>query len=324
MAVSEERQRMTSVRQFLLLASASAFMLLLPSVASATLPPTISTQFVGPPGIPPRIPVNESFGIIFTLRNPNASSLTGVGFTETFPSGLVILNPNGVGGCGGGTITAVPGTSTIGLAGATLAGDSGCLFGVNVASTTGGTKTNTTGPVTSNEGGTGESASVSFVVDLPPTIAKAFGATQIAINTRTSLTFTIQNPNALPLTSIGFTDSLPSGLNVSPPDGLTGSCGAGRITIRSFDITLTSATLAGHGSCSFGVDVTGTATGTKDNMTGLITSSEGGHGSFASASLSVTGLAAPPPTIPTLQDWAIASLGLLLLIISGLALRRRK
>jgi hypothetical protein len=184
---------MTSIPQVLLLASASAFMLLVPRVASATLPPTISTQFVGPPSIPLRVPVNRSFGIIFILKNPNASSLTGVGFTETLPSGLVILNPNGVGGCGGGTITAVPGTSTIGLAGAILAGDSVCLFGVNVASTTGGTKTNTTGPVTSNEGGT-EKALRCFEVDLHPR-SRRLRRPQ-SPSTWTSLTFTIQNPNA--------------------------------------------------------------------------------------------------------------------------------
>ena len=65
----------------------------------------------------------------------------------------------------------------------------------------------------------------------PPTITKAFGAGTIPLNGSTTLTFNLSNPNAgTMLTGVGFIDSLPAGLVVSTPNGLTGSCGGGTIT----------------------------------------------------------------------------------------------
>ena len=66
---------------------------------------------------------------------------------------------------------------------------------VNVTGTASGQFTNTTGSVTSTNGGTGNTASANLTVATPPAITKAFGAASIPLNGTTSLTFTIQNPN---------------------------------------------------------------------------------------------------------------------------------
>jgi hypothetical protein len=81
----------------------------------------------------------------------------------------------------------------------------------------------------------------------PPTIAMSFGAASIPLNGSTSLSFTISNPNTTStLTGVGVTDTLPAGLVVSTPNGLTGSCGGGTLsaTAGSGSVSLAGATLA--------------------------------------------------------------------------------
>lgn len=118
------------------------------------------------------IALNETTSLSFTIYNANVSSpLTGVGFTDTLPAGLLVATPNGlIGSCGGGMIVATAASGGIRLTGATLAAGAGCTFSVGVTGTTAGTKNNTTGAVTSVEGGTGgtASASVSVAAATPP------------------------------------------------------------------------------------------------------------------------------------------------------------
>ena len=268
------------------------------------------------------IAVNGTTSLSFTITNPNGSSVTSVAFTDTLPAGLVVSTPNGQSGsCGGGTITAVAGSGSVSLTGAPLAGSASCTFAVNVTGTTAGVKSNTTGTISSNEGGTGSTASASVTVStLPPTITKAFGASTIGISGTTSLSFTITNPNTVSsVTGVAFTDTLPAGLVVNTPNGLTGSCGGGTITATagSGSISLTGATLAGSASCTFAVNVTGTSAGTKNNTTGTISSNEGGTGGTASASLAVVA------SVPVLGTGLLALLALMLGISGWLNYRRR-
>ena len=112
---------------------------------------------------------------------------------------------------------------------------------------------NTTGAVTSTEGGTGGTATASVAVVVPPSISKSFGASRIALNGTTSLSFTISNVNTVALTGVGFTDTFPGGLVVATPNGLTGSCGGGSITAvsGSNNAGLYGATLPPSSSCTF-------------------------------------------------------------------------
>jgi len=153
------------------------------------------------------------------------------------------------------------------------------------------------GAATGLDGAAFLAVTTGIVPVVPPTIAKSFDAGNIALNGSTSLSFTLSNPNAsTTLTGIGVTDTLPAGLVVSTPNGLTGSCGAGTVTAPagSGAVSLTGATLAASASCTFSVNVTGTTAGTKNNTTGAVTSVEGGNGGTASASVTVAA-AVPTP-----------------------------
>ena len=133
--------------------------------ASLTLvgPPVVSKSFGASP-----IHLGASTSLRFTLTNPNTTTaLTGVGFSDTLPDGLVVDTPNNglTGSCGGGTIAAGSGSRGISLAGATIAASGSCTFSVNVIGIKPGKQDNTTGPPASNEGGQGEPAKASVAVD---------------------------------------------------------------------------------------------------------------------------------------------------------------
>jgi uncharacterized repeat protein (TIGR01451 family) len=240
------------------------------------------------------VALNATTSLSFTVTNPavNGSfALTGVAFTDTLPAGLVVATPNGLtGSCGGGTVTAAAGSNSVKLAGATLAGGASCTFSVTVKGTTAGVKNNAVA-VASGNAGPGNTAHASITVVAPPTIAKAFGAPSVAFGGATTLTFTLANPNTtVALTGVGFTDTLPAGLVVATPNGLTGSCGGGTITATagSAAVSLSAATVAAGASCSFAVKVTAVSPGAKNNTTSAVTSANGGSGPAATATLTVT------------------------------------
>jgi hypothetical protein len=144
---------------------------------------------------------------------------------------------------------------------------------------------------------------------LPPTIAKSFGAANIPADGSTSLTFALSNPNSeSPLSEITFTDILPSGLVIATPNGLTGNCGKGsKITAvaGSGRVTLMAGLLQEDDSCSFSVNVTGATEGVKNNTTGPVSAEQSGAGGTASATVVVA--ARPPPPPPPCVPPAITS-----------------
>ncbi|HXA86896.1 MAG TPA: hypothetical protein VNZ47_17555, partial [Candidatus Dormibacteraeota bacterium] len=275
------------------------------STSSASLtvinPPTIAKAFGAA-----TIPLNGTTSLTFTLNSTNANlTLNGVAFTDNLPAGLVVATPSGLTTTCDGTATAVAGSSSVSLSGASLAPAASCTVSVNVTGTTAGVKNNSV-QVTSTNGGTGNTSNASITVVAPPVIIKAFGAASIPLNGSTSLTFTIQNNNTtVALTGVGFSDTLPAGLVVSTPNGLTGTCGGGTITATAGTnvISLSGGSIPANSSCTFAVNVTGIAAGLQTNTTGNVTSTEGGTGGTASASVKVE---APPSIAKVFNPSTIA------------------
>ncbi len=138
------------------------------SAGAAVNPPTVTSAFT-----PSSIGVSGTSALSVTITNPNASSsLSGIGFNDTLPAGVVVDIPNGQSGtCGSAwVLTAVSGSNTITLTGGKLAGGANCTVSVAVTASGAGSYHNTTGPVASTEGGIGTADTETLTVIAPPTI----------------------------------------------------------------------------------------------------------------------------------------------------------
>jgi hypothetical protein len=274
-----------------------------PALASFVIvpaPPTVTKSFGAP-----AIPLNGTTTLTFNVINPNPAANLDPGFTDVLPSGLLLADPLGVVNdtCGG--YGATPGGNVILFARNFRL--SSCAFTVNVVGVESGIQNNVTS-VVSYTGGSSAPATATIEVAGPPTIAKSFDVPSIPVNGTASLTFALANPNtAIALSGIAFSDTFPSGMRVANPNGLTGACGGGSIVAvaGSNSVSLAAATLAANTSCTFSLRVTLTTEGTYTNVTSAVTSTEGGSGGFASASL-VGFLIATP--VPTVQGWKLAVL----------------
>ena len=131
--------------------------------ASASLavlaPPSISATFASA-----EIPAGDSTALTFTITNPAANTvpLSGVGFIDALPAGLAVANST-ESVCNGGTVTTNPGTGII-FSGGALGVDAECQFSVMLTAAASGSFINATGPVTSANAGSGNTASATLSV----------------------------------------------------------------------------------------------------------------------------------------------------------------
>jgi uncharacterized repeat protein (TIGR01451 family) len=153
-----------------------------------------------------------------------------------------------------------------------------------------------------NSGSDGEIDHVLFTGCVPaiqPTIAKAFAPNPIAVNSVSTLTFTLTNTNTVALTGAAFNDTLPSGVQVAATPAAATTCGgAWSPAAASTSLVFAAGTIPASGSCTVSVNVTATMAGPHGNVSGFVSTTEGGTNtnSIASASLS----AVLPPSISKL------------------------
>jgi len=157
---------------------------------------TLTVSAVGPPSIskafaPSSIPLNGTTTLTFTIGNPNVTARSGIGFSDNMPAGLVVAaTPNLANSCGGAVNGVTANSSSVSLANGSLTASGTCAMSLSVTRNATGTKNNVTTAVTSNEGGSGNTASATLTVSAvaPPSISKAFAPSSISVGGTTTLT----------------------------------------------------------------------------------------------------------------------------------------
>jgi len=150
------------------------------------------------------------------------------------------------------------------------------------------------------------------MVITPPTITKTFSPDSIALNEVSTLTFTLGNSNSVASTGVTFIDDLPSGLQVADVPSATTDCSGeptwaplAGATMLNFG-SPTGGTIPANGSCSVSVNITGTALGQHENVSGPISSANGGMNTSstgrATVSITVVFVLTPGPTGVTPPD----------------------
>ena len=248
------------------------------------------------------IKVGATSTLTFTLTNPNSSSdLTSVSFTDILPSGMKVASvPAASTTCTGATWAPSAGDTTLSFSGGTISqGNPGtCTAQVNVTVQTSGTFTNTSGYISSSEAGLntnpyndakpGQGQDSLTVTVGPPQIVKSFSPNPIPLNGKSTLTFTISNPNLdSTLNGVSFTDNFPVGITATTSPTTT-CTNADLTTSTASKIEMTGATLAAGATCTVSVDVTSATvnlTGHTNSVT--VSSTEGGTGNTSTDKLIV-------------------------------------
>ena len=205
-----------------------------------------------------------------TLRirffNNNSGAATGVNVTDNLPDDVIIANPpNITNNTCGGTITANAGESAVTIAGGTIPAASGgageCEFSVDVVATKPGTFVNQipANTASSSQGSNALKAEATITVNpaAPITGSKSFTPGVLHGNgAPTTMTITINNPNAFTTNNLSFTDNLPSELKVAPAPNASTTCG-GTLTAApdSTSIALSGGTIGLNSSCTVTVDL---------------------------------------------------------------------
>ena len=106
-------------------------------------------------------------------------------------------------------------------------------------------------------------------------LTATYAQNNIVVGTNSALTLTLTNPTlGASVAGMGYTYTLPAGLNVSSPSALTNTCG-GTVNISGSTVTVTGASMSSTTSnCSISLNTTppavGTGNSTNSNATGLV------------------------------------------------------
>ncbi len=279
-----------------LVALATLALVLIAAPAAHAAPPVFTKSFS-----PATIGPGSTSTLTFSITNgTEPAPVENLAFTDTLPAAVTIASPAGVTNTCDGVVSASAGGATISLSGGDVGVGATCTITVDVTASTPGTHTNTTGDLTSDAGNSGTASADLTVSTALPGFSKAFSPATVDLGERSTLTLTIDNSaNASDVTTLVFTDGLPSGLEIADPAVASTDCenpsvpatlsappGGDTISLTSFG-TAGFPALAAGATCTVVVDVMTIGGAAQGNSSGQLDAA-GVSAGKANAVLTVT------------------------------------
>ena len=271
-----------------------------PSAAGSTAcPATLAVTPVAPAitaaFAPASVGVTVASTLTLTVTNANAFDLTQAGLTDTLPGGLAIsTSPAPATTCTGAALSLTNTTDSLTLAGANIPAKGNCLITVTVTGATAGSYTDSLAAGALSTGPAGAStvaatATLTVTPPIAPTLVGAFAPAAVGENAVSTLTLTLGNTNAYPLTSAALTDTLPASLSIAASPAASTTC-AGSLTATATSAKLTGGSIPAGGTCTVTLTVSsGTSGSYTDTLAAgaLTTAQQAANGAAASATLTV-------------------------------------
>jgi uncharacterized repeat protein (TIGR01451 family) len=243
--------------------------------------------------------------VVISVTNNNAVAMTGVAFTDNYPTTLPdapdnkLVNATSIttatpASCTG-TLTAASGQRVFSLTGGTVPANTTCVYTAEVKTSSTAVPAiylNNSGPVTTTNAGTGASASASLQVINGPTVAKSFAPSSIPVGGVSLLTITLgTTAGGGGTTAAALTDTYPAGLvNITGTPLVSNSC-TGSVVAASGgnSVSISGGTIPPNSTCAIVVRVTSTVVGSYVNTiaAGDLTSSSGSNAAGDTATLVV-------------------------------------
>jgi len=257
-------------------------MLILAALLLVSLPAAAQVQLAFDKSFTPdTIGVGSTTTLRFDITNSDTNPATDLAFSDTLPAGVLIADPASASSSCDGVLNANSGGSVISFSGGDVSGNQSCSVLVDVTSSVLGTHTNVSGDLTSSQGNAGNATDDLSVAADRPGFSKSFSPASVNLGERSTLSFSIDNTaNASQAFSLTFTDNLPLGMEVADPANVANTCNGGTVTANAGSgvvsyspVFFGDASVAAGASCSISVDVTSTAIGLLNNISGDLTSS---------------------------------------------------
>ena len=233
---------------------------------------------------PAQIAAGGTSTLTIGLANTSGSALNALSISDALPANVTVAPvPNASTTCTGGTVTASAGSSSVTLAGGSLALNASCTVTVSVTGTLVGAYTNTipAGAVSTAQlfTNTAPAQAALTIAAGGVVVAKSFAPATITSGATSALTISVANTTAVALSSVALSDALPANITIAATPNAATTCVGGSVSAVSGGSTvgLGGANLAANATCTITLSVTGTLVGTYTNTipAGAVTTAQG-------------------------------------------------